>query len=86
MPPVRSRALESGPVIPRPPFSSQLSLERELAEFEALKPRLVEVWDSIAGRDDEPHTSVVVPSLTLDQSELTKLDGASFYEERLCSS
>ena len=70
-------------MIPRPPFSSQLSLERELAEFEALKPRLLEVWDSIAGRDEEPHTSVVVPSLTLDQAELTKLDGASFYEERL---
>ena len=34
-------------------------------------------------REDEPHTSVVVPSLTLDQSELRKLAGASFYEERL---
>ena len=34
-------------------------------------------------RDEEPHTSVVVPSLTLDQSELRKLPGASFYEERL---
>ena len=70
-------------MIPRPPFASDLSLERELAEFETLKPRLLEVWDSIAGRDEEPHTSVVVPSLTLDQAELQKLDGASFYEERL---
>ena len=70
-------------MIPRPPFSSELTLERELAEFETLKPRLLEVWDLIAGRDEEPHTSVVVPSLTLDQAELTKLDGASFYEERL---
>jgi pheganomycin biosynthesis PGM1-like protein/ATP-grasp domain-containing protein len=34
-------------------------------------------------RDEEPHTSVVVPSLTLDQSELKKLSGVSFYEERL---
>src|SRR5262245_2213425 len=34
-------------------------------------------------RDEEPYTSVVVPSLTLDQSELRKLPGASFYEERL---
>ncbi len=34
-------------------------------------------------REEEPHTSVVVPSLTLDQSELRKLPGASFYEERL---
>ena len=34
-------------------------------------------------REEEAHTSVVVPSLTLDQSELRKLPGASFYEERL---
>jgi len=34
-------------------------------------------------REEEPHTSVVVPSLTLDQSELRKLPGANFYEERL---
>ncbi len=32
---------------------------------------------------DQPGTSVVVPSLTLDQDELRKLDGATFYEERL---
>jgi hypothetical protein len=70
-------------LIPRPPFASALTLEDELAQFEALKPRLAEVWDSIAGRDDQPHTSVVVPSLTLDQAELRKLEGASFYEERL---
>ena len=70
-------------MIPRPPFASALTLEQELAEFEALKPRLAEVWDSISGRDEEPHTSVVVPSLTLDQAEMRKLEGASFYEERL---
>src|SRR5258706_2427702 len=70
-------------MIPRPPFSSDLTLEQTLVQFEALKPRLKEVWDSIALRDEEPHTSVVVPSLTLDQDELTKLEGASFYEERL---
>src|SRR5664280_288896 len=34
-------------------------------------------------RDEEPHTSVVVPSITLDQAEMRKLAGASFYEERL---
>ena len=70
-------------MIPRPPFASALTLEQELAEFEILKPRLAEVWDSISGRDDQPHTSVVVPSLTLDQGEMKKLEGASFYEERL---
>lgn len=70
-------------MIPRHPFGSDLTPERELAEFERSKPRLKEVWDAISMRDAEPHTSVVVPSLTLDQSELQKLDGSSFYEERL---
>lgn len=70
-------------MLPKPPFVSDLTLEREIAEFETLKPRLAEVWDSINLKDAEPHTSVVVPSMTLDQSELRKLEGASFYEERL---
>jgi hypothetical protein len=70
-------------VIPKPPFAWQLGIEEEVAEFEKLKPRLLEVWDTILNREEEPHTSVVVPSLTLDQSELKKLAGASFYEERL---
>ncbi len=70
-------------MIPHPPFASELTLERELADFERLKPRLREVWNAIALRDEEPHTSVVVPSLTLDQAELRKLEGSNFYEERL---
>jgi hypothetical protein len=70
-------------VIPKPPFPWELSLEQEIAEFERLKPRLQDLWDVLLNREEEPHTSVVVPSLTLDQSELKKLDGASFYEERL---
>jgi len=70
-------------MIPKPPFPKDLSPEQEAAEFEALKPRLGEVWDALTMRDEVPHTSVIVPSLTLDQSELTKISGASFYEERL---
>ncbi len=70
-------------MIPKPPFARDLTLEQEIAEFEKLKPRLLEVWDTISNREEEPHTSVVVPSLTLDQTELRKLAGASFYEERL---
>ncbi|MDP9120618.1 MAG: peptide ligase PGM1-related protein [Acidobacteriota bacterium] len=57
--------------------------EGEAAAFELLKPRLLEVWEALTFRDEEPHTSVVVPSLTLDRSGLEKLEGASFYEERL---
>jgi hypothetical protein len=67
----------------QPPFPADLTPEDELARFELLKPRLHEVWQSLVDRDEEPYTSVVVPSLTLDQSELRKLPGASFYEERL---
>jgi hypothetical protein len=60
-----------------------LLLEQEIAAFEALKPRLVHLWDALSARQEEAYTSVVVPSLTLDQEELAKLEAASFYEERL---
>lgn len=68
---------------PRPPFDWELTPEQEIAAFEQLKPRLRDVWDTLTLRDEEPHTSVVVPSLTLDRDSLSKLAGASFYEERL---
>jgi hypothetical protein len=70
-------------MIPKPPFLRDLTPEQEISDFQRLKPRLAEVWDSLTMREEEPHTSVVVPSLTLDQSELRKISGASFYEERL---
>ena len=70
-------------MIPKPPFSSDLTLEAEIAEFRRLQPHLQEVWEALNLRDEEAHTSVVVPSLTLDQSEMRKLTGVSFYEERL---
>jgi hypothetical protein len=70
-------------MLPKPPFAKDLTLEQEIADFEKLKPRLQEVWNVLTMREEEPHTSVIVPSLTLDQSELRKLSGASFYEERL---
>jgi len=70
-------------VIPKPPFAHDLSPEHEIAEFERLKPRLRDLWNALSAREEEPYTSVVIPSLTLDASELAKLDGASYYEERL---
>src|SRR5262245_49528380 len=70
-------------MIPKPPFLKDLTSDQEIAEFQRLKPRLAEVWDALTMREEEPHTAVVVPSLTLDQSELKKISGASFYEERL---
>ncbi|HEX4963241.1 MAG TPA: peptide ligase PGM1-related protein [Thermoanaerobaculia bacterium] len=70
-------------MIPKPPFALDFSPEQEIAAFHEIQPRLQEVWEALMMRDEEPHTSVVVPSMTLDQSELRKIDGASFYEERL---
>jgi len=70
-------------MIPKPPFLKDLSPEQEISEFERLKPQLAEVWDALTMREEEPHTTVVVPSLTLDQSELRKIAGVTFYEERL---
>lgn len=68
---------------PKPLFAADLTPEAEITEYRRLQPHLLEVWDALTLHDEEPHTAVVVPSMTLDQSELRKLDGASFYEERL---
>ena len=70
-------------MIPQAPFPIDLTPEAELAEFRRLQPHLRDVWNALVMQDEAPHTSVVVPSMTLDQSELRKLAGASFYEERL---
>jgi PGM1 C-terminal domain len=70
-------------VIPKPPFAWQLTSEREIAAFEALKPRLGALWNTIFPGNEDHYTSVVIPSLTLDRAELQKIDGASHYEERL---
>ena len=70
-------------MLPKPPFDCDLTLERELEEFERLKPRLASVWKVLTANQNQPSTSVVVPSMTLDPDELTKLPGAPFYEERL---
>jgi hypothetical protein len=43
----------------------------------------VALWRSVFPHDDQPYTSVVVPSLTLDGGELARVKGATFYEERL---
>ena len=50
------------------------------------KPRLLEVWDALTMREEEPHTSVVVPSLTLDQSELQEARRAPASTRSGCSS
>lgn len=68
---------------PKPPFSHDLTLADELRQFAQLKPRLQEVWDALLAKTELPYTSVIVPSLSLDQREIAKLRGAPYYEERL---
>ncbi len=57
--------------------------EEERADFAALQERLLPIWRTLEDRSPSPHTSVVVPSLSFDQEELAKIQGVSFYEERL---
>jgi hypothetical protein len=70
-------------VDPKPPFAQELTLEREMEEFARLARRLAGWWSLVFPRDDQPYTSVIVPSLTLDRSQLARVKGATFYEERL---
>jgi hypothetical protein len=69
-------------VIPKAPFACDLSLQDELEGFERLKPRLKDLWTAVFPGDEEPYTSVVVPSLTLEPAELRDLPGAAYHEER----
>jgi len=53
------------------------------ADFAALNRRLRTVWQALQSDADYEHTSVIVPSLSVNQEELAKVLGSSFYEERL---
>ena len=52
-------------------------------EFTKLQEKLLPIWTSLHEDDSYAHTSVIIPSLSVDQEELSKVQGASFYEERL---
>ena len=51
--------------------------------FTRLQEKLHPIWKSVREDDTFEHTSLIVPSLSVDQEELSKVQGASFYEERL---
>ena len=51
-------------MLPKPPFDCDLTHERELEEFQRLKPKLASVWGMLTANEDQPSTSVVAPSLT----------------------
>lgn len=58
------------------------SPEEEKA-FQALYSQLPQLWHNLSSDGHVNQTVVVVPSMTLDVEELTKLKGAQHYEERL---
>lgn len=55
--------------------------EREI--FHKLQRKLPDIYRRLVRDHNEAHTTIVVPSLTLDQEELSKIDGTAYYEERL---
>jgi hypothetical protein len=58
-------------------------LDEEIRQFQQLKQKLPAIWDALHSDLAHKHTSVIVPSLSVNQEELAKVSGASFYEERL---
>ncbi len=60
--------------------STQLSVDEAFAR---LQSQLPERWQSIDDFDRSPRQILVVPSLSLDQEELRKVQGVHHYEERL---
>ncbi len=51
--------------------------------FHQLQAQLKDRWQSIDAFDRRPRQILVVPSLSLDQAELMKIQGVHHYEERL---
>lgn len=65
------------------PLASPLTPAREEEIHHKIQPRLRALWKHLEHGQDEPYTSVVVPSLSLDPEELRRIDAIDFYEERL---
>ncbi|MEL6611729.1 MAG: peptide ligase PGM1-related protein, partial [Bacteroidota bacterium] len=55
----------------------------EAARFDALQTAFLDQFEHVFPDPKAPRTVVVVPSLTLPQDELRKIDGATHYEERM---
>ncbi len=62
---------------------SESSAGAESAERERSRERLMAIWKLVESRRRTEYTSLVVPSLSFDADELSKIRGVSFYEERL---
>ena len=60
-----------------------ISATNESQRFEALQAELTAQFEQVFPHNLLPRTVVVVPSLSLDLSELSKISGAYHYEERM---
>jgi len=59
--------------------------DEEIEEFHKLQARLPGIYNTLASSRQAAHTTIVVPSLTMDRTELAKIEGTMYYEERqLC--
>jgi hypothetical protein len=68
----------------RDQLSAAVSAEDlEIEAFDRLKPQLARLWDTVFPGDTDAYTSVIVPSLSLDQGEMARIPGITYYEERL---
>lgn len=65
------------------PEAPQPGSPAELRRFARLQQRLAPLFRRAFPETHDQQTIVVVPSLTLDVDELTKIDGVHHYEERL---
>ena len=66
---------------PQSPFGP-LGSEPELRRFAELQKKLPGISRAYRQRSSV-HTSVVIPSISVNQEELAKVEGSAFYEERL---
>jgi ribosomal protein L34E len=65
------------------PGSSKSNLAEETGKFAALQEKLKHIWADLQTDPEYEHTSIIVPSLSVNQEELSKVLGSAFYEERL---
>jgi PGM1 C-terminal domain len=64
-----------------PPVDGSTNFQAE--KFRQLQTQLRDRWQSIEQFDRNDYDILVIPSVTLDQREMTKVEGAHYYEERL---
>ncbi|AKG21687.1 peptide ligase PGM1-related protein [Calothrix sp. 336/3] len=59
------------------------SILEEVSQFQQLQLALRDRWQSIEGSEDSDVDILVIPSLSIDQREMAKVEGCEHYEERL---